>query len=466
MHRWYVIVDGEDNSTKEAVISEAGFGHALRALPIVEVEGPDNLPIRLAKFKGVKSVLPAMKAGPTIRRIVEGLDIMTFMARLQNAGRLQPEAFGGREQGAELKYPILRTAEDTSWSLDHTNGRDWPAGPAVLPVVNMSFGPRPSNYPYLDNDIVNLATAAASDRMVVVMAAGNCGQLASGETLSAWAEAPWVLSVGATSDEEGTTLADYSSRGTPDNPRSGPDVVAYGTSAFFPNPEGTSFAAPRVTHMIRCIAAAMLQLQRAVEVVKGGTERGVPLVGTGVMDDFGDEMFTEFPKPIIRTPALPILGPVRESIEQCIAIADSASISVDVVVGPSHAETLLIKSARQMPGYGQHEVGAGFVSNELVLGFLASLTGADLVEWYGSGEGDESIVERLAEIRIFDREELEYLPHVAGQTGPSWHYNWRIGRYGRLPVDPEDYQAMSSDEQKYGEVFRWPPADELLRLLK
>lgn len=87
-------------------------------------------------------------------------------------------------------------------------------------VVNCSFS---ANTVYDENDPVNIATRMLTDRGVnVVFSAGNSGP--GNGTLNPYAQAPWVVSVGAT--DQNNVLAPFSSRG--DFGKASPTVVAPG----------------------------------------------------------------------------------------------------------------------------------------------------------------------------------------------------------------------------------------------
>lgn len=91
-------------------------------------------------------------------------------------------------------------------------------------VVNCSFS---SNADFDYNDPVNIATKMLTDLGVnVVVSAGNTG--AGNGTMNPYAQAPWVVSVGATDDKG--RLADFSSRGRFGGRLPGPTLVAPGVN--------------------------------------------------------------------------------------------------------------------------------------------------------------------------------------------------------------------------------------------
>lgn len=124
-------------------------------------------------------------------------------------------------------------------------------------VVNLSLGLR--IFDFDPDEPINRATRAASERgIVVVMAAGNFGE-AGDDTLTSWARADWVISVGAT-DLHGQKVEPYSSRGLPDHLTLHPTIVAAGMQEPPSGSIGTSFAAPQVTDTVMFLEGFLLSL--------------------------------------------------------------------------------------------------------------------------------------------------------------------------------------------------------------
>jgi hypothetical protein len=238
----------------------------------------------------------------------------------------------------------------------------------------MSLGTTTVGFPTALNDIVNLATLGASAEVLVVVAAGNCGAHGA-DSMSAWARPDWLLSVGATDDPAGTRLAPYSSRGSP-----GPDLVALGKSELNDKVHGTSFAAPRVTHLAQLVVAAFCQLGREVMVAQGLEPMGVPAVGNAIIDDFGDAIWWDRAN-TSGFQALPLLGVDRDIIAKLVQLTGSA---LTVRGTPQLVRRVLLASARAVPGADPSTAGAGFVNSAIVIEHLATITGADLWHWFGA----------------------------------------------------------------------------------
>lgn len=109
----------------------------------------------------------------------------------------------------------------------------WKGPELGVRAVNCSFS---GSAAYDVNDPVNIATKMLTERGVsVVFSAGNTGPDA--DTLNPYAQAPWVISVGAT-DESGR-LADFSSRGSSSR-GTAPTLVAPGVNVVSLRASGVS----------------------------------------------------------------------------------------------------------------------------------------------------------------------------------------------------------------------------------
>jgi len=108
-------------------------------------------------------------------------------------------------------------------------------------VVNLSFGARPTEQP--ENDPLALAAKTLVDRgIVVVAAAGNNGELNGKKVwggIASPADAPWVITVGASSSmgtmsRKDDQMAAFSSRGPAVGRLAKPDIVASGVGIVAP----------------------------------------------------------------------------------------------------------------------------------------------------------------------------------------------------------------------------------------
>jgi hypothetical protein len=427
-----------------------------RTLPLAELKCTEEAARQVVTLPGVEFVVPALEGTPRTRSIAIGLDWLATVGELQQAVHLNDSVFGGRTPGQPPGYPVLGHDGDRL-IIDADPNVEWPTEPAIMPVINMSLGTKPVDYPFLRNDIVNLATYGVGVRgsQLLVVSAGNCGTFRTGrETLSAWAQAPWVLSVGATADPEGRVLAEYSGRGAPDKPDSGPDLVAWGKSDIAPHPEGTSFAAPRVTFSAMLCAAALLQLRHAVQVASGKVVEGIRLVGCGFVDSWGKSIWNGQPR--VPVPALPAIGVRSDELAALLRFCEEHGLELNVRGTAAVLRSLLIAAARPMAGYEKHEVGAGFLSVPIMSRFLAELSGADMLRMFASEEVPSNVLSEASRWHVFDGRRLETLVRVVAATRPEWRYDWRRQRYAARPAVGESLDTISEEQRTYGLEINWP----------
>jgi serine protease AprX len=194
-------------------------------------------------------------------------------------------------------------------------------------AVNCSFS---SSAAYDENDPVNIATKLLTGQGInVVVSAGNTG--AGNGTMNPYAQAPWVISVGAT-DEKGK-LADFSSRGRFDSAVPGPTLVAPGVNVvslrsiasqtgiiglsplgfdtqrltvgelpFYTTASGTSFSTPQVAGAIAMMLEANPNLSPAeVKEILQSTTTALPHnyrheIGAGMLNTHAAVLKSAFPE--------------------------------------------------------------------------------------------------------------------------------------------------------------------------
>lgn len=402
-----------DEDTLARVRAIARVRWLYRQLGIAEVEGDDKAALEAPP--GIALVTHAWNAVGSTRGLVVGLNALCTFASHQAS---YPDMFYRHPPG--IGYPVM-TSRDGRRELDLDPAMELATPPALLPVVNMSLGTISVEFPTAVHDVVNLATAAASSQVLVVIAAGNCGKR-EGDSMSAWARPEWVLSVGAVDDAEGTIIAPYSSRGDP-----GPDLVALGRSELNQDIRGTSFAAPRVTFLARLVVAAFCELGREVMIAQGHPPVGVPSIGSGFIDDFGDEMWWE-PTSATAFQALPLVG---VHVPAVAALVKYAVGTLTVRNTPALVREILISSASPVLGAPTGAAGAGFVNQDLVIDRLSAITGEELWTWFGTGPAPEGA--ELGELRPFDAAGLHDLASVVSITGPTVKFDYKTGRWAALP---------------------------------
>lgn len=392
-------------------------------LPLIALDVDDDTARAVAAIPGVIGVAAIPRDAIDARGVVDGIDILLGVADAQRTGGVGGDLYGGTAAGDP--YPVVRPG--TPPVIDTDPDLSLATPPAAMVAVNLSLGPTSVDYPAMPADPVNLASLALAQNQLVVMAAGNSGTGVT-ETMSAWAEMPWVLAVGSTEDAEGRRLAATSSRGIAGRPDSGPDLVAHGVSAVAPHPTGTSFAAPQITRFALLIAAALFQARHAWPGAAPADE-GVRLVGAGIIDSGFEQLRRE----VIPTAALPVVGADSAGIQEIADIAGGAGLTLDVSGSPNRVRRLLLAAARPVPGCAPHEVGAGFVDEGGVIRQLAGLTGADAIALFCDRIPDPRVTTALERHRLFDPDELATLAAVVRVTSPLWAYDYQQQRLGRVP---------------------------------
>lgn len=449
--RFLVFVDRDGYDEVLAEITAIGLrGYRYRRLPVIEIEATGPQVAQLAAMRTVNSVAPALRLNEASRKIANGIDHLLDIALGQNHAEVRRNDSSKPRNGRG--YPILTDA-----GIAFDAEVDWPTGPTMMPVLNLSLGPRSPQYPVLSSDLAYVATVTAEAHgILVVAAAGNCGRLGPGST-SALARPSWVLAVGATADEAGTVLAPYSSIGSSEPQMPGPDLVAYGSSTLDPPRVGTSFAAPRVTGHALFVTAALLQLRRVVLLHQGAPVHGVPLVGAGIVDRFGTAIWDNpkgYDPVLLAVGALPILGVDVDAVRASIDLATTAGHTITMAGNSRLIRTLLLESARPVAGYGSEEVGAGFIDEELVLDRLSSLCGLDLVRLFGDVDVDVQIPDQmnraLENQKLFSRGGLTELRRVVSATSVLWKYDYLGQRAGSSPIEADSLRSLRANERILG----------------
>ena len=154
-------------------------------------------------------------------------------------------------------------------------------------VANLSFGAKPNELP--NKDPLTLAAKALVDRgIVVVAAAGNDGEVNGKKVwggIPSPADAPWVITVGATSSmgtlsRKDDQMASFSSRGPAVGRIAKPDIVASGVGIIAPVPrDGTLFSAKSSALVkIVCTAIDCPRSGSLVYMSMSGTSMAAPVV--------------------------------------------------------------------------------------------------------------------------------------------------------------------------------------------
>jgi serine protease AprX len=205
-------------------------------------------------------------------------------------------------------------------------------------VITNSYGPLGGGV-YDPNHPFMVAAKLADDRNITsFFAAGNDG--AAKNTLSPYAQAPWVIGVAAGSKDG--MLADFSSRGLPKqerlndsdplNDNEAPTITAPGTGIFF----ATSAARYGMWSKIVSVRAAT-GLTNALNVT---TDNELPV---GMIPFYTEEEGTSMATPFS---------------------AGVAALMLDAAptLTPDEIKQIMTDTATAMPGYSEFGVGAGYVN--------------------------------------------------------------------------------------------------------
>ena len=223
------------------------------------------------------------------------------------AGKYRGVAIGANLVGVgagELLF-VLSALEGFDWVLQNR-------GQYGIRVISNSWGTTGS---FSADDPINVASQAAHDAgLVVVFAAGNAGPTT--DTLNPYCVAPWVICVAAGA-KDGTTLADFSSRGIPGDALYHPTITA----------PGVNIAAARATTGI------VINTFFAVDLARLGTDAAWYAVASGTS---------------MATPH----------------VSGTAALMLEANPGltPDQVKALLESSATPMSGYALYEVGAGYLN--------------------------------------------------------------------------------------------------------
>lgn len=173
-------------------------------------------------------------------------------------------------------------------------------------VVNCSWG---TTGDFNEADAVNQATRILHDsNITVVFAAGNDGP--GDNTLNPYSVAPWVIGVGG-AVKDGRALADFSSRGRPNDSLYHPTISAPGVAIT-----SAKSATPVVT---------------ATDLENARSQDYATLSGTSMATPF-------------------VSGAIADMLQGAPWLT------------PDNVKTILVNSAVPMPGYGLYQAGAGFLA--------------------------------------------------------------------------------------------------------
>jgi serine protease AprX len=225
-------------------------------------------------------------------------------------------ALAGKYRGVAIGSKLVGIgAGEALFMLTALEGFDWVLQNRLkygIRVISNSWG---ISGAFAPDDPVNVASRIAHDAgLVVVFAAGNEGPASN--TLNPYCVAPWVICAAA-GEKDGRTLAEFSSRGIAGDPVYHPTITA----------PGVDIASARATTGIAVNSFF------AVDLVNLGADAVSYAAASGTS---------------MATPH--VSGTVALMLEANPALT------------PDQVKSALELTATPMPGYQQHEVGAGYLN--------------------------------------------------------------------------------------------------------
>jgi serine protease AprX len=205
-------------------------------------------------------------------------------------------------------------------------------------VVTNSYGPIGGGEFEAENPLMIAAKNAHDHNIAVFFAAGNDG--AAKNTLSPYAQAPWVIGVAAGSKEG--WLADFSSRGlpksdrlndsNPNNDNEAPTITAPGTGYYFANSQ-TRYGFTTAIVSVRASTGLTNALNATSDVELA------PAMIPFYTEEEGTSMATPF-----------------------AAGVAALMLDADPTLTPDEIKQIMTDTATTMPGYQDYEVGAGYIN--------------------------------------------------------------------------------------------------------
>jgi serine protease AprX len=249
---------------------------------------------------------------------------------LRSGGLYTGVAPGAKLIGAGLGAGILVINPLGAWEWGLANQYQY-----NIRVITNSYGPLGGGEFNPDHPIVIASRKAYERNITVVFAAGNDGP--AKDTLSPYAQAPWVIGVAAGAKEG--ELAGFSSRGTPKAERLGdsnplndndaPTITAPGTGRYFES------NADRFT-------SAIVSTRSTLNLTSNGLDSDTELP-LGLVP-----FYTQISGTSMATPY--------------VAGVAALMLDADPTLTPDEIKQIIMETASKMPGYADHEVGAGYIN--------------------------------------------------------------------------------------------------------
>ncbi|HEX3067633.1 MAG TPA: S8 family serine peptidase [Thermoanaerobaculia bacterium] len=304
-----------------------GFGYSGRGIGVAIVDsGIDATHPDLPFGTHVKQNVKVLIGGAGLGSPFDGVVPPTYLENLPNSdttsghgthasgsiaglGTESGGKYAGVAPGADLIGVSTGEAIAILWALE---GFDYVLTHQYtynIRVVSNSWG---TSGPFDPEDPVSVASKVLHDRgITVVFAAGNEGS--GNNTLNPYADAPWVIGVAA-ADKQGR-LASFSSRGIPGDPIYHPTITAAGVAI--------------------------------VSTKANATPLGQAGQCTGLT--------------VAETPWYACMDGTSMATPQ-VAGACALLLEANPTLTPDAIKSAIVATATPMAGYGQHQVGAGFLN--------------------------------------------------------------------------------------------------------
>jgi len=372
---------------------------------------------KLSSHKAYQNAIVCDHPISSFEKVLRGLN------SLQNQYLFQVlEWWVHREQGVSLPndkfeggiYPAADYPKSENAKHLVRPDRKYECPPAYMPVLNLSMGPK-----YALNTQVDFALKILSETRLVTISAGNEGpsteKQSSINRFIRNEQHDGIVVVGAT-DETGKRLADYSSTGLKNEKHRRPCIVAQ--PGQFP---GTSFAAPKVANLACLCFDAIFQIANVECTLRSDIAAGVPLVGWGILDKLDGEL--GLPGRSDR-PAMPFVGVFEKDLRDAFAKLHNKNVIPKFSIHGPPIRRLILECAETIDGYESHEIGRGFVSQQLLLDHLAELHLGKILRMFCGNVSASQIPAAVWNLKPFDRDELNELAEIGNDSRPIWVYDY------------------------------------------
>lgn len=219
------------------------------------------------------------------------------------------------------------------------------AGSNHVDIINLSIATL-SDPPDRPDCVADAVHRAYEKGILIVFAAGNWGPREG--TMSRFALFPGVISVGS-ADLDGTAVSEFSSRGWPNRPNSGPTIVAPGEDI-----PGLALTNKAKTDRQRKRDRQTITIARLQKL--HGRE-------------YSTEAFLKYKQDYTVMSG-------TSAATACVSGLLARFIELRRLCGLPHdyaaAIEFLRRVARPIPGYGQHEQGFGFASDETISAYFTA----------------------------------------------------------------------------------------------